>query len=156
MGANKYRVNIGSGNGLHGASRHQLSPDPLLANVFVIIWHYKGKWVNGFAVPRESQLISIHRPKKVLCQFWPPTVTAVNVIILAKPCHLALAWVLTSEVSFVFNGMSHIANFKIDNGLKYLIIHIRSFKNWFRCNALSAKWVFPNLTSDSFKTEFIQ
>ena len=58
----------------------------------------------------------------------------------------------TSGLSFVLKGISHIVNFSYWHLVwKYLIIQIRSFKDWMRCNILSTKLVFFNSNSGSFK-----
>ena len=95
-----------------------------------------------------------HTPtKKVLGHLWPPLLrpflwSFYNETLSVSPC------VLTSGVSFVSKGISRIANFNNWQWFwKYLIIHIRSFKNELRCNTLSTKLVFfiPNSGSCKLK-----
>ena len=75
-----------------------------------------------------------------------PSVLAVILMIFSEAISISPR-ALTSAVNFVLKGMSRIGNF--DNWQwKYLIIHIRLFKNILCCNTRLKNF---NFTSYSFK-----
>ena len=92
-----------------------------------------------------------YTPPKKFQVSYGPIVTAVIVIIFSETLSVGPC-VLTIEVSDVLKGISRFVNSNHWQwAWKYLIIRIRLFNAWLRCNTLSTKILFFNSTSDSSK-----